>query len=411
MMNKEFGGRFEIIDESGNVLRSEHNRFYSTFWKMWFDSLKNVPRYAYGYTYGEIPNIVTGYSSINSGRAKYHSPVVLVTSAGYAKENSPEELSKDESLRYYAPAVNNVVTYARSSSDFATAQYKYCFIFHDEDFIDILSRNNIEDFSSSKPLKLPTIAIVHAMEESVSNTNIRRFVSPNTSLQLTSEYNISARYVTIAMYYGGTTSNNKFLPIAQTDFVQPIRAAYSRNTTKNCHDDIKVRYIIEFGVRKPEEIRFTTTLRVPGDPSQLVVTDTTKEYSGELNAITIDNRFGPNLLTRRQALDYSNGFSIEDYRDKSFLIKWATDTAEIVLNPNNAVNRTVYHDNNTNLQPFSIDSSEAILIDGVYRMHYVLSTTIGQNPHDCNIQLRLSIVIDNGDTITIPSFRVSWDTL
>lgn len=67
------------------------------------------------------------------------------------------------------------------------------------------------------------------------------------------------------------------------------------------------------------------------------------------------------------------------------------------------------HDNNINLQPFNIDSSEAILIDGVYRMHYVLSTTIGQNNY--NIQLRLSIVIDSGDTITIPSFRVSWDTL
>ena len=401
MMNKEFGGRFEIIDESGNVLRSEHNRFYSTFWKMWFDSLKNVPRA----TYGEIPHIVTGYSHINNGRAKYYSPVVLVTSAGYARENSPEELAKDESLRYYAPAVNNVVDYAKSSD--STSQYKYCFIFHDEDFIDILSRNNIEDFSSSKPLKLPTIAIVRAIEESVSDTNIRRFVSPN-GLQLASEYNISARYVTIAMYYG-TASNNKFLPIAQTDFVQPIRAAYSRNTMKNCHDDIKVRYIIEFGVRKPEEIRFATTLRVPGDPSQLTVTDTTKEYSGELNTITIDNRFGPNLLTRLQTLDYSNGFSIKDYRDKSFLIEWATDTAEIVLNPNNAVNGTLYHDNNTNLQPFNIDSSEAILIDGVYRMHYVLSTTIGQNNY--NIQLRLSIVIDSGDTITIPSFRVSWDTL
>ena len=401
MMNKEFGGRFEIIDESGNVLRSEHNRFYSTFWKMWFDSLKNVP----SATYGEIPHIVTGYSHINNGRAKYYSPVVLVTSAGYARENSPEELAKDESLRYYAPAVNNVVDYARSSD--STSQYKYCFIFHDEDFIDILSRNNIEDFSSSKPLKLPTIAIVRAIEESVSDTNIRRFVSPN-GLQLASEYNISARYVTIAMYYG-TASNNKFLPIAQTDFVQPIRAAYSRNTMKNCRDDIKVRYIIEFGVRKPEEIRFATTLRVPGDPSQLTVTDTTKEYSGELNTITIDNRFGPNLLTRLQTLDYSNGFSIKDYRDKSFLIEWATDTAEIVLNPNNAVNGTLYHDNNTNLQPFNIDSSEAILIDGVYRMHYVLSTTIGQNNY--NIQLRLSIVIDSGDTITIPSFRVSWDTL
>lgn len=401
MMNKEFGGRFEIIDESGNVLRSEHNRFYSTFWKMWFDSLKNVPRA----TYGEIPHIVTGYSHINNGRAKYYSPVVLVTSAGYARENSPEELAKDESLRYYAPAVNNVVDYAKSSD--STSQYKYCFIFHDEDFIDILSRNNIEDFSSSKPLKLPTIAIVRAIEESVSDTNIRRFVSPN-GLQLASEYNISARYVTIAMYYG-TASNNKFLPIAQTDFVQPIRAAYSRNTMKNCHDDIKVRYIIEFGVRKPEEIRFATTLRVPGDPSQLTVTDTTKEYSGELNTITIDNRFGPNLLTRLQTLDYSKGFSIKDYRDKSFLIEWATDTAEIVLNPNNAVNGTLYHDNNTNLQPFNIDSSEAILIDGVYRMHYVLSTTIGQNNY--NIQLRLSIVIDSGDTITIPSFRVSWDTL
>ena len=400
MMNKEFGGRFEIIDESGNVLRSEHNRFYSTFWKMWFDSLKNVPIA----TYGEIPHIVTGYSQ-NDGRAKYYSPVVLVTSAGYARENSPEELAKDESLRYYAPAVNNVVDYAKSSD--SKSQYKYCFIFHDEDFIDILSRNNIEDFSSSKPLKLPTIAIVRAIEESVSGTNIRRFVSPN-GLQLASEYNISARYVTIAMYYG-TASNNKFLPIAQTDFVQPIRAAYSRNTMKNCHDDIKVRYIIEFGVRKPEEIRFATTLRVPGDPSQLTVTDTVKEYSGELNTITIDNRFGPNLLTRLQTLDYSKGFSIKDYRDKSFLIEWATDTAEIVLNPNNAVNGTLYHDNNTNLQPFNIDSSEAILIDGVYRMHYVLSTTIGQNNY--NIQLRLSIVIDNGDTITIPSFRVSWDTL
>lgn len=406
MMNKEFGGRFEIIDESGNVLRSEHNRFYSTFWKMWFDSLKNVPYYVYSNTCGEIPNIVTGTGpSRNGGRTEYNSPVVLVTSAGYAIENSPEELSKDESLRYYAPGVNKVVDYG-SSSD-STSQYKYCFIFHDEDFIDILSRNNIEDFSSSKPLKLPTIAIVRAIEERVSNTNIRRFVSPNGS-QLTSEYNISARYVTIAMYYG-TSSNNKFLPIAQTDFVRPIRAAYSRNTTKNCHDDIKVKYIIEFGVRKPEEIRFTTTLRVPGDPSQLVVTDTTKEYSGELNTITIDNRFGPNLLTRLQTLDYSKGFSIEDYRDKSFLIKWATDTAEIVLNPNNAVNGEVYHDNNTNLQPFNIDSSEAILIDGVYRMHYVLSATIGQNNY--NIQLRLSIVIDNGDTITIPSFRVSWDTL
>ena len=402
MMNKEFGGRFEIIDESGNVLRSEHNRFYSTFWKMWFDSLKNVP----SATYGEIPNIVTGYSHQNAGRAKYYSPVVLVTSAGYARENSPEELAKAESLRYYAPAVNNVVDYAKSND--STSQYKYCFIFHDEDFIDILSRNNIEDFSSSKPLKLPTIAIVRAIEESVSGTNIRRFVSPN-GLQLASQYNISARYVTIAMYYG-TASNNKFLPIAQTDFVQPIRAAYSRNTMKNCHDDIKVRYIIEFGVRKPEEIRFATTLRVPGDPSQLTVTDTTKEYSGELNTITIDNRFGPNLLTRLQTLDYSNGFSIKDYRDKSFLIEWATDTAEIVLNPNNAVNgKALYHDNNTNLQPFNIDSSEAILIDGVYRMHYVLSTTIGQNNY--NIQLRLSIVIDNGDTITIPSFRVSWDTL
>ena len=401
MMNKEFGGRFEIIDESGNVLRSEHNRFYSTFWKMWFDSLKNVP----SYNHGEIPNIVTGYSSLTGGRPKYHSPVVLVTSTGYARENSPEELSKDESLRYYAPAVNNVVDYGRSSD--TTSQYKYCFIFHDEDFIDILSRNNIEDFSSSKPLKLPTIAIVRA-EENVSNDNIRRFVSPDGS-QLTPQYNISARYVTIAMYYGGTSSNNKFLPIAQTDFVQPIRAAYSRNTMKNCNDDIKVKYIIEFGVRKPEEIRFTTTLRVPVDPSQLVVTDTTKEYSGELNTITIDNRFGPNLLTRLQTLDYSKGFSIEDYRDKSFLIKWATDTAEIVLNPNNAVNGELYHDNNTNLQPFNIDSSEAILIDGVYRMHYVLSTTIGQNNY--NIQLRLSIVIDNGDTITIPSFRVSWDTL
>ena len=401
MMNKEFGGRFEIIDESGNVLRSEHNRFYSTFWKMWFDSLKNVP----SATYGEIPQIVTGYSQNAGSQAKYYSPVVLVTSAGYARENSPEELAKDESLRYYAPAVNNVVDYAKSSD--STSQYKYCFIFHDEDFIDILSRNNIEDFSSSKPLKLPTIAIVRAIEESVSDTNIRRFVSPNGS-QLASEYNISARYVTIAMYYG-TASNNKFLPIAQTDFVQPIRAAYSRNTMKNCHDDIKVRYIIEFGVRKPEEIRFATTLRVPGDPSQLTVTDTTKEYSGELNTITIDNRFGPNLLTRLQTLDYSNGFSIKDYRDKSFLIEWATDTAEIVLNPNNAVNGTLYHDNNTNLQPFNIDSSEAILIDGVYRMHYVLSTTIGQNNY--NIQLRLSIVIDNGDTITIPSFRVSWDTL
>lgn len=401
MMNKEFGGRFEIIDESGNVLRSEHNRFYSTFWKMWFDSLKNVP----SATYGEIPHIVTGYSH-NNGRAKYYSPVVLVTSAGYARENSPEELAKDESLRYYAPAVNNVVDYA-SSSD-STSQRKYCFIFHDEDFIDILSRNNIEDFSSSKPLKLPTIAIVRAIEESVSDTNIRRFVSPN-GLKLASEYNISARYVTIAMYYG-TASNNKFLPIAQTDFVQPIRAAYSRNTMKNCHDDIKVRYIIEFGVRKPEEIRFATTLRVPGDPSQLTVTDTTKEYSGELNTITIDNRFGPNLLTRLQTLDYSNGFSIKDYRDKSFLIEWATDTAEIVLNPNNAVNgEALYHDNNINLQRFNIDSSEAILIDGVYRMHYVLSTTIGQNNY--NIQLRLSIVIDSGDTITIPSFRVSWDTL
>lgn len=407
MMNKEFGGRFEIIDESGNVLRSEHNRFYSTFWKMWFDSLKNVPyNGVYVNTYGEIPNIVTGYSYTKSGRPAYYSPVVLVTSAGYARENSPEELAKDESLRYYAPAVNNVVDYGKSSD--STSQYKYCFIFHDEDFIDILSRNNIEDFSSSKPLKLPTIAIVRAIQESVSDTNIRRFVSPNGS-QLTSEYNISARYVTIAMYYG-TASNNKFLPIAQTDFVQPIRAAYSRNTMKNCHDDIKVRYIIEFGVRKPEEIRFATTLRVPGDPSQLTVTDTTKEYSGELNTITIDNRFGPNLLTRLQTLDYSNGFSIKDYRDKSFLIKWATDTAEIVLNPNNAVNgNALYHDNNTNLQPFNIDSSEAILIDGVYRMHYVLSTTIGQN--DYNIQLRLSIVIDNGDTITIPSFRVSWDTI
>ena len=407
MMNKEFGGRFEIIDESGNVLRSEHNRFYSTFWKMWFDSLKNVPyNGVYINTYGEIPNIVTGHSYTKSGRPAYYSPVVLVTSTGYARENSPEELAKDESLRYYAPAVNNVVDYARSSD--STSQYKYCFIFHDEDFIDILSRNNIEDFSSSKPLKLPTIAIVRAIEESVSDTNIRRFVSPN-GLQLASEYNISARYVTIAMYYG-TASNNKFLPIAQTDFVQPIRAAYSRNTMKNCHDDIKVRYIIEFGVRKPEEIRFATTLRVPGDPSQLTVTDTTKEYSGELNTITIDNRFGPNLLTRLQTLDYSNGFSIKDYRDKSFLIKWATDTAEIVLNPNNAVNgKALYHDNNTNLQPFNIDSSEAILIDGVYRMHYVLSTTIGQNNY--NIQLRLSIVIDNGDTITIPSFRVSWDTL
>ncbi len=402
MMNKEFGGRFEIIDESGNVLRSEHNRFYSTFWKMWFDSLKNVP----SNTYGEIPHIVTGYSH-NDGRAKYYSPVVLVTSAGYARENSPEELAKDESLRYYAPAVNNVVDYARSSD--STSQGKYCFIFHDEDFIDILSRNNIEDFSSSKPLKLPTIAIVRAIQESVSDTNIRRFVSPN-GLQLASEYNISARYVTIAMYYGTAASNNKFLPIAQTDFVQPIRAAYSRNTMKNCHDDIKVRYIIEFGVRKPEEIRFATTLRVPGDPSQLTVTDTTKEYSGELNSITIDNRFGPNLLTRLQTLDYSKGFSIKDYRDKSFLIEWATDTAEIVLNPNNAVNgKALYHDNNTNLQPFNIDSSEAILIDGVYRMHYVLSTTIGRNNY--NIQLRLSIVIDNGDTITIPSFRVSWDTL
>ena len=407
MMNKEFGGRFEIIDESGNVLRSEHNRFYSTFWKMWFDSLKNVPYEVYINTYGEIPNIVTGHSYTKSGRPAYYSPVVLVTSAGYARENSPEELAKDESLRYYAPAVNNVVDYAKSSD--STSQYKYCFIFHDEDFIDILSRNNIEDFSSSKPLKLPTIAIVRAIEESVSDTNIRRFVSPNNGLQLTSEYNISARYVTIAMYYG-TASNNKFLPIAQTDFVQPIRAAYSRNTMKNCHDDIKVRYIIEFGVRKPEEIRFATTLRVPGDPSQLTVTDTTKEYSGELNTITIDNRFGPNLLTRLQTLDYSNGFSIKDYRDKSFLIKWDTDTAEIVLNPNNAVNgKALYHDNNTNLQPFNIDSSEAILIDGVYRMHYVLSTTIGQNNY--NIQLRLSIVIDNGDTITIPSFRVSWDTL
>jgi hypothetical protein len=407
MMNKEFGGRFEIIDESGNVLRSEHNRFYSTFWKMWFDSLKNVSyNGVYINTYGEIPNIVTGHSYTESGRPAYYSPVVLVTSAGYARENSPEELAKDESLRYYAPAVNNVVDYGKSSD--STSQYKYCFIFHDEDFIDILSRNNIEDFSSSKPLKLPTIAIVRAIEERVSNTNIRRFVSPNGS-QLTSEYNISARYVTIAMYYG-TASNNKFLPIAQTDFVQPIRAAYSRNTMKNCHDDIKVRYIIEFGVRKPEEIRFVTTLRVPGDPSQLTVTDTTKEYSGELNTITIDNRFGPNLLTRLQTLDYSNGFSIKDYRDKSFLIKWATDTAEIVLNPNNAVNgKALYHDNNTNLQPFNIDSSEAILIDGVYRMHYVLSTTIGQN--DYNIQLRLSIVIDNGDTIAIPSFRVSWDTL
>lgn len=401
MMNKEFGGRFEIIDESGNVLRSEHNRFYSTFWKMWFDSLKNVPRD----NYGEIPNIVTGYSSYSDGgQTKYHSPVVLVTSTGYAIENSPEELAKDESLRYYAPAVNNVVDYA-SSSD-SKSQNKYCFIFHDEDFIDILSRNNIEDFSSSKPLKLPTIAIVRAIEESVSNANIRRFVSPNGS-QLTSNYNISARYVTIAMYYG-TSSNNKFLPIAQTDFVQPIRAAYSKNTIKNCHDDIKVRYIIEFGVRKPEEIRFTTTLRVPVDTSQSVVTDTTKEYSGELNTITIDNSFGPNLLTRRQRLDYSKGFSIEDYRDKSFLIKWATDTAEIVLNPNNAVNGKVYHDNNTNLQPFNIDSSEAILIDGVYRMHYVLSTTFDYNMH---LKLRLSIVIDNGDTITIPSFRVSWDTI
>ena len=405
MMNKEFGGRFEII-ESCNVLRSEHNKFYSTFWKMWFDSLKNVPYpyYAYNTTYGEIPNIVTGYSyNRNGDRTEYPSPVVLVTSAGYARENSPEELSKDESLRYYAPAVNKVVDYASDS----TSQNKYCFIFHDEDFIDILSRNNIEDFSSSKPLKLPTIAIVRAIEERVGNTNTRRFVSPNGS-QLTSEYNISARYVTIAMYYG-TNSNNKFLPIAQTDFVQPIRAAYSRNTVKNCHDDIKVRYTIEFGVRKPEEIRFTTTLRVPGDTSQLAVTDTTKEYSGELNTITIDNRFGPNLLTRLQTLDYSKGFSIEDYRDKSFLIKWATDAAEIVLNPNNAVNGKVYHDNNTNLQPFNIDSSEAILIDGVYRMHYVLSTTIGQNNY--NIQLRLSIVIDNGDTITIPSFRVSWDTI
>lgn len=406
MMNKEFGGRFEIIDESGNVLRSEHNRFYSTFWKMWFDSLKNVPVYSiYSNNCGEIPNIVTGYSS-NGGRTKYYSPVVLVTSTGYARENSPEELSKDESLRYYAPAVNNVVDYYKMSSYDSTSQYKYCFIFHDEDFIDILSRNNIEDFSSSKPLKLPTIAIVRAIEERVGNTNIRRFVSPIGS-QLT-EYNISARYVTIAMYYG-TSSNNKFLPIAQTDFVQPIRAAYSRNTGKNCHDDIKVRYIIEFGVRKPEEIRFTTTLRVPGDPSQLVVTDTTKEYSGELNTITIDNRFGPNLLTRLQTLDYSKGFSIEDYRDKSFLIKWATAATEIVLNPNNAVNGKVYHDNNTKLQPFNIDSSKAILIDGVYRMHYVLSTTIGQN--DYNMQLRLSIVIDNGDTITIPSFRVSWDTI
>jgi hypothetical protein len=349
MMNKEFGGRFEIIDESGNVLRSEHNRFYSTFWKMWFDSLKNVSyNGVYINTYGEIPNIVTGHSYTESGRPAYYSPVVLVTSAGYARENSPEELAKDESLRYYAPAVNNVVDYGKSSD--STSQYKYCFIFHDEDFIDILSRNNIEDFSSSKPLKLPTIAIVRAIEERVSNTNIRRFVSPNGS-QLTSEYNISARYVTIAMYYG-TASNNKFLPIAQTDFVQPIRAAYSRNTMKNCHDDIKVRYIIEFGVRKPEEIRFVTTLRVPGDPSQLTVTDTTKEYSGELNTITIDNRFGPNLLTRLQTLDYSNGFSIKDYRDKSFLIKWATDTAEIVLNPNNAVNgKALYHDNNTNLQP------------------------------------------------------------
>ena len=410
MMNKEFGGRFEIIDESGNVLRSEHNRFYSTFWKMWFDSLKNVPSTTYG-TYGEIPNIVTGYSySGNDGRTKYNSPVVLVTSTGYARENSPEELAKDESLRYYAPAVNNVVDYYNMPSYDSNSKRNsgYCFIFHDEDFIDILSRNNIEDFSSSKPLKLPTIAIVRAIEESVSNTNIRRFVSPNGS-QLTSEYKISARYVTIAMYYG-TASNNKFLPIAQTDFVQPIRAAYSRNTSKNCHDDIKVRYIIEFGVRKPEEIRFTTTLRVPGDPSQLVVTDTTKEYSGELNTITIDNRFGPNLLTRLQTLDYSKGFSIEDYRDKSFLIKWATDAAEIVLNPNNAVNgKALYHDNNTNLQPFNIDSSKAILIDGVYRMHYVLSTTIGRNNY--NIQFRLSIVIDNGDTITIPSFRVSWDTI
>lgn len=407
MMNKEFGGRFEIIDESDNVLRSEHNRFYSTFWKMWFDSLKNVPRATYGSaTSGEIPHIVTGYSSShNDGRAKYYSPVVLVTSAGYARENSPEELAKAESLRYYAPAVNNVVDYAKSSD--STSQNKYCFIFHDEDFNDILSRNNIEDFSSSKPLKLPTIAIVRAIEESVSDTNIRRFVSPNGS-QLASEYNISARYVTIAMYYG-TASNNKFLPIAQTDFVQPIRAAYSRNTMKNCHDDIKVRYIIEFGVRKPEEIRFATTLRVPGDQSQLTVTDTTKEYSGELNTITIDNRFGPNLLTRFQTLDYSNGFSIKDYRDKSFLIEWATDTAEIVLNPDNAFYGKLYHDNNTNLQPFNIDSSEAILIDGVYRMHYVLSTTIGQNNY--NIQLRLSIVIDSGDTITIPSFRVSWDTL
>lgn len=409
MMNKEFGGRFEIIDESGNVLRSEHNRFYSTFWKMWFDSLKNVPFNPYGSgAYGEIPHNVTGYShSHNDGRAKYYSPVVLVTSAGYARENSPEELAKDESLRYYAPAVNNVVDYAKSSD--STSQNKYCFIFHDEDFIDILSRNNIEDFSSSKPLKLPTIAIVRAIEESVSGTNIRSFVSPNGS-QLASEYNISARYVTIAMYYG-TSSNNKFLPIAQTDFVRPIRAAYSRNTMKNCHDDIKVRYIIEFGVRKPEEIRFATTLRVPGDPSQLTVTDTTKEYSGELNTITIDNRFGPNLLTRLQTLDYSNGFSIKDYRDKSFLIKWATDTAEIVLNPNNVVNgHALYHDNNASLQQFNIDSSEAILIDGVYRMHYVLSTTIGQNNYN-NIQLRLSIVIDSGDTITIPSFRVSWDTL
>lgn len=409
MTNKEFGGRFEIIDESGNVLRSEHNRFYDSYWKTWFDSLKSI---SYR-DYGSIPNIVTGFNSGGSnGRLLYHSPAVLVTAAGYARENSPEELSKPENTRYQAPAINVVTDYSnyyRPSND-ASSQSKYCFIFHDENFIDILSRNNLSDYSATKPLKLPTIGIVRAEMESYSSyvgqTGIRRFNTADGS-KLNGEYNYSSRYVTLAMYYG-TDYSNRFILIAQTDFVQPIQATYRRRPEKKCHDNIKVRYTIEFAPSTPEEIKFSTMLRMPGDQSQLVVNDTTKEYSGDLNYMTIENKFGPNLLERYQRLNYVKGYTIEDFRDKSFLIKWKTNTGEITLNPQNGHN--LYHDNNTNLQLFEIESSSAVLIDGIYRMHYVISSNIGEDPY-FNIKLKLSIVVDNGDTITIPSFRVSWDTI